>query len=281
MAFTRSRNRRRQDAAQQKEAVKSAVRVHGAGLLKALLLTALTVAAVWGGVELRRWALTSPRFLLKETSFTGLQRASPGELLKLSGLTVGQNLWSLDVEALERAMRTHPWVRSVELSRRFPSSVSVEVGEHVPVALAVLGDLYLLNDEGEPFKRLQPGDRLDLPLVTGVEREVYIADEAGVRSRLRRALAVVEAYGASGRERLSEVRVSPEGLVMVLADGMEVRLGEGETEAKLERLSRVRAELRARGLSAEVIHLDNRARPGWVAVKLSGSVSERNGNPTR
>ncbi|HYO69285.1 MAG TPA: cell division protein FtsQ, partial [Archangium sp.] len=48
-----------------------------------------------------------------------------------------------------------------------------------------------------------------------------------------------------------------------------------------QRLSRVREELRARGLSAEVIHLENRARPGWVAVKISSPVSERNGGPAQ
>ncbi len=280
MAFGKSKNRRRQDASERKEAVKGAVRTHGPGLLKAILLTALTLALVWGGIELRRWALSSPTFLLKETTFSGLQRATPGELLKLSGLTVGQNLWALDVGTLERAMSTHPWVRTVEVRRQFPSSVSVEVVEHVPAALATLGDLYLLDEEGEPFKRVQPGDTVDLPLVTGLDREGYLADEAGVRERFRQALAVAEAYAATQpgkRERLSEVRVTPEGMVLVVADGLEVRMGEGETDAKLQRLARVRDELRARGLSAQVIHLDNRARPGWVAVKLSSPVSERSG----
>ena len=280
MAFGKSKNRRRQDAAQTKEAVKGAVRSHGPGLLKSILLTALTCALVWGGIELRRWALSSPTFLLKETTFSGLQRAAPGELLKLSGLTVGQNLWSLDVETLERTMAAHPWVRTVEVSRRFPSSVSVEVVEHVPAALAVLGDLYLVDEDGEPFKRLQPGDKLDLPLVSGMDREDYLADEAKTRERFRQALEVARAYAATEpvkRERLSEVRMTAEGLVLVMADGMEARLGEGETDAKLQRLSRVREELRARGLTAGVIHLENRARPGWVAVKLSSPASERSG----
>jgi cell division protein FtsQ len=284
MAFGKSRNRRRQDTAQRNEAVKGAVRSHGPGLVKAILLAGLTAALVWGAVELRLWALTSPTFLLKQTTFSGVQRATPGELLKLCGLTSGQNLWSLDVEALERAMQAHPWVRSVEVTRRFPSSVTVEVAEHVPAALAVLGDLYLLDEQGEPFKRLTADDRLDLPLITGVERELYIADEAAVREQLRRALEVVEAYAATrpGKlERLSEVRLGTGGVVLVTADGMEVRLGEGETEERLKRLVRVRQELRSRGLSAAIIHLDNRARPGWVAVKLSSPVSERNGGPAQ
>ncbi|WNG19914.1 cell division protein FtsQ/DivIB [Cystobacter fuscus] len=280
MAFGKSKNRRHQDVAQKKAAMAGAVRTHGPGLLKAIVLTGLTCALVWGGIELRRWALTSPFFLLKETSFSGLHRAHPGELLKLSGLTVGQNLWRLDVEALERAMATHPWVRDVQVRRHFPASVSVDVTEHVPAALVVLNDLYLLNEEGKPFKRLQPEDGLDLPLVTGVDREAYLADEAKAHENLLEALAMVAAYTSARTEkseRLSEVRVTEDGLVLVLSDGTQVRMGEGATEEKLQRLARVREGLKGKGLSAEVIHLDNRARPGWVAVKISSPVSERNG----
>ncbi|MBZ4419472.1 cell division protein FtsQ/DivIB [Myxococcus sp. RHSTA-1-4] len=284
MAFGRTRNRRRQDTAQQKEAVKGAVRTHGPGVLKVLALTLATGLLVWGGVEARRWALTSPRFDLAAVSFSGLQRASRVELLRLAALTKGQNLWSLDTGTLERAMSQHPWVKTVEVTRRFPNRVSVEVTEHVPVAMAVLGDLYVLDEDGEPFKRVTPGDGLDLPLVTGLDREGYVTDPVVARERIRSALEVARAYTAlsPGKdERLSEVRVEAQGLALVTASGQEVRLGEGDSEVKLQRLDRVRRELGARGLAAEIIHLDNRARPGWVAVKLSSPVSERNGTSTR
>lgn len=284
MAFGRARNRRRQDAAQQKEAVKGAVRTHGPGVLKALALTLATGLLVWGGVALREWALTSPRFDLAAVSFNGLQRASRVELLRLAALTKGQNLWTLDTGALERAMLQHPWVRTVEVTRRFPNRVSVEVTEHVPVALAVLGELYVLDEEGEPFKRVTPGDGLDLPLVTGLDREGYVSDPVAARERLRKALEVASAYARVSPDKselLSEVRMEAQGVALVTATGQEVRLGEGDSEVKLQRLARVRKELGQRGLAAEIIHLDNRARPGWVAVKLSSPVSERNGASTR
>ncbi|RJS27524.1 cell division protein FtsQ [Corallococcus sp. H22C18031201] len=285
MAFGRTKNRRRQDTAQRTEVVKGAVRSHGPTVAKALGLAVATAALIWGSIELRSWALASPRFALESVTITGLQRASRSELLKLSGLTAGQNLWSLEPSALERAMLQHPWVQSVEVTRRFPRAVSVTVSEHAPAALAVLGDLYVLDEAGDPFKRVTPGDGLDLPLVTGVVREDYVADADKVRLRLREALEVARAYTRllPGRtERLSEVRLGDAGLALVTATGQEVRLGAGDTEVKLERLARVRRELSARGLAAEIIHLDNRARPGWVAVKLSsGSVSERSGGSTR
>jgi cell division protein FtsQ len=281
MAFGKSKNRRRVDTAQKKEAVKSVVRAHGPSTAKGLLAAAITAGLIWGGVELRAWALASPRFHLQEISLTGLSRASRAELLRLSGLTPGQNLFALDVPALEKAMLQHPWVRGVEVTRHFPTSVSVQVVEHTPEALVVLGDLYVLDEEGEPFKRVTPGDGLDLPLVTGVERDAYVKDPAEVRERLRAALAVARAYAAlkPGRhERLSEVRLEGASLALVTVAGQEVRLGEGAVEAKLSRLARVRRELSAKGLAADVIHLDNRARPGWVAVKLSSPASERSGS---
>jgi cell division protein FtsQ len=80
---------------------------------------------------------------------------------------------------------------------------------------------------------------------------------------------------------LSEVKVEATSVTLVAGSGQEVRMGEGEAEAKLQKLARIRRELRARGLAAAIIHLDNRARPGWVAVKLSSPVSERNGVSTQ
>lgn len=284
MAFGKSKNRRRVDTAQQKEAVKGAVRVHGPSVLKGLLAAVLTAGLVWGAIELRAWAIASPRFQLQEANFTGLNRASRAELVKLSGLAMGQNLFAMDVPALEKAMLQHPWVHSVEVTRHFPASVSVEVVEHTPEALVVLGDLYVLNGEGEPFKRVTPGDGLDLPLVTGVVRDDYVKDPAVVRERLKAALEVARSYSAlkiGVHERLSELRLDGASLALVTVGGQEVLMGEGNTEAKLSRLTRVRRELSAKGLAADVIHLDNRARPGWVAVKLSSPVSERNGRSTQ
>jgi cell division protein FtsQ len=46
MAFGKSKNRRRVDAAQQKEAVKGAVQTHGPAVAKGLLAAALTAGLI-------------------------------------------------------------------------------------------------------------------------------------------------------------------------------------------------------------------------------------------
>jgi cell division protein FtsQ len=284
MAFGKAKNRRRADAAQVAASRKAAF--SGAWkLLRAATLTVLLCAALFfGGRYGHQWAMTSPYFALKTLTITGAARAEQPDLQKLGGLFPGQNLWQLDVDAVRKSLAAHPWVKSVEVERHFPSTVSVKISEHHPVAMVALGELYLLDEDGEPFKRVVPADDLDLPLVTGVDREAYVANAEETSARLRQALAAAASYAASPvgqRLHLSEVRVAPEGVVLVTGEGQELRMGAGEVGPKLAQLEKVNAELLRRGLSAQVIHLDNRARPGWVAVQLSTPVSERRTGSTK
>ena len=70
------------------------------------------------------------------------------------------------------------------------------------------------------------------------------------------------------RPRLSEVQLGEAGFELVTADGVRVVLGRDDLDGQLRRLRRVRDELQQRGLLAAAIHLENRVRPGWVAVQV-------------
>jgi cell division protein FtsQ len=276
MGFGRGKNRRRVDAAQRAQALGHAFSRVGRLFARIAGAAALLSGAYFGARKLHAWATTSERFALDAVTFAGTHRASPAELARSAGLVKGVNLFELDLAAAKRAIEQHPWVREADVTRHLPSAVSVRVEEHEPAAVISLGDLYLVDREGKPFKRLQPADALDLPLLTGVSREAYVANPAEAAESFRRALAALGACaGMEKAERISEVHIGARSLTVITASGIEVRLGEGASAEKLARLSRVRAELARRGLSAEVIHLDNRVRPGWVAVKLSTSPSER------
>ena len=57
------------------------------------------------------------------------------------------------------------------------------------------------------------------------------------------------------------------------AEGTEIRLGHGAIPEKLARLEQVLAAVEAEGRTVEVLHLDNRRRPDWVAVRLARTES--------
>ncbi len=242
----------------------------------ALALPSLLAVAALGAGLLAAWRFGVEGDLLRvrEIRFEGLSRATAEELLELSPVRRGDHLLLLDTGAMEAALLRHPWIAAAEVRRTLPPALEVRVVERRAAALVDLGGLYLVDEHGEVFKRAAPGDGLDLPVVTGVSREDWVERRAEIEPRLQGALALNGRWAARGLERraaLSEIHLDADfGTTLWTADGVEIRLGQGELEEQLGRLERTLAALDADGARPEVLHLDNRRHPDWVAVRLAG-----------
>lgn len=275
---SRKKNRRRINTAEQKARLLTFARVAG----RVLGLTAagvVVVAAVAMGAQAGwTWAQNSPLFGLKGVKWKGLSHGSASVLEAHLGLKLGDNVVRLSPSALEKQLALEPWVASAKVTRDFPDRLRIDVVEQVALATLSLGDLYLVNADGLPFKRLQPGDHVSVPLVTGLSREDYQAHPADTLARVRLALEVIASFDRSPlakTESLSEVRLDSDGIAAVLGDGVEARLGDQGFAEKLERLLRVRKELKSRSLEARVLRLDNRVRPNWVTVQRTSAALEK------
>jgi cell division protein FtsQ len=222
-----------------------------------------------------RHAIDGDFLRIREVRFSGLARASAQELLELSPVQRGDHLVLCDPALVVAALRRHPWVQSVEVRRTLPPALEVRVVERRAAALVELGGLYLVDGTGEVFKRALPGDGLDLPVVTGIGREAWIDRRAEVEPLLHGALALLDRWAERGLHRrapVSELHIDADYGTTLWAgpEGLEVRLGQGALDEKLARLEQVLAAVEADGGKAEVLHLDNRRRPDWVAVRLAG-----------
>jgi cell division protein FtsQ len=240
------------------------------------LLTILALGAA--GWLAWRHAVQGDLLRIREVRFEGLSRATAQELLELSPVQRGDHLLLCDTSLVEVALRRHPWISSVEVRRTFPPALEVKVTERRAAALVDLGGLYLVDAEGEVFKRALPGDGLDLPVVTGVTRDDWVERRAEVEPLLHAALALLDRWAERGLDRrtpVSEIHISADygTTLWAGAEGLEIRLGHGALPEKLARLERVLAAVEAEGRRAEVLHLENRRRPDWVAVRLAGEVA--------
>jgi cell division protein FtsQ len=236
----------------------------------------VSALCIWGGSALWHWALETPFFALSEVRFEGNQRATEEELLRLAGLRKGENLLQLEAAQIQQAMLTHPWVKSAKVKKRYPREVEVQLHEYREVAVLALGDLYLLDEGGKPFKRVQPNEQVDLPLITGLDKEGFVDGPEESRLALRTALAALRAFRAE-LSGLSEVRMEGAEAILVLNSGQEVLLGESGFEKKIRTLKRVQEELARRELWAQTIRLNNRARAERVTVQMAGALPEREG----
>jgi cell division protein FtsQ len=249
-------------------------------LARAAMLVAPTagVLAALGVAGWLAWArlVEGDALRVREVRFLGTIRARPEELAELCPVKPGDHLALVDADLVALALARHPWVASVEVHRVLPPALEVRVTERRAVALVDLGGLYLVDDRGEVFKKAAPGDGLDLPVVTGISREDWLEHEGEMRSRLAGALALLDRWAEHRLDRrtpISQIHLDPDYGTTVWAgdEGVEIRLGQGELPDKLSRLERVLSAIRAEGRRAEVLHLDNRRRPDWVAVRFESS----------
>jgi cell division protein FtsQ len=234
------------------------------------LVVAASISVAWVA---RRHVLSSSRFTIATIDVSGCERREPSAIVTESGLAVGANIFSVDLEATRAKILADPWIAEASLARKLPGTILVGVKERRAAALVALGPTFLAASDGRPFKQAEAGDPVDLPMVTGVRPELLAEDPEGATRAIRRAIdlaAEVESSGLGARLPLQEVHVSDDGTfaVVVGRSAMQLVLGAPPFRRKLDQAVRVVAELDRRGAKAGVIMLDNDQRPDRVVVRM-------------
>jgi cell division protein FtsQ len=239
-------------------------------VLGVALVAGASVTVAWAA---RRHIMTSPRFAVTEVEVEGADHRSSEAIAAESGILVGTNVFALDLDGARAGILSDPWIAEVSLARRLPGTILVQVVERKAAALLAMGDTFLATGDGEPFKKLESGDPVELPLVTGLKTDSFTTDRDGAMRTVRRAVDLAAEYerGPLARKApLEEVHVEPDGaFTLVVGRGAtELVLGGPPFRRKLEQAARVVAELEKRGAKADTIMLDNDARPERVVVRM-------------
>lgn len=250
-------------------------RVLGIGLLLGKL--ALVLLLVGGAVLAGRAIFHSGYFAVRSVQVENLQRLDRDEVVELSDIRPGANIFDLDLEAIGRKIAENPWVASAEVERVFPGEVVIKVREREPKAVINLGYLYYVDDSGEIFKVLSAKDRLDYPVLTGIDRRFLLDHPEQAHQLLKQAmelLADIDARRIFSIGDVSELHIDRDDgfSVFTLSAGIPVRLGFGHFEAKLDRLERVYPQLQGRLAGLKYIDLNVADR---VIVKLDMGSSGR------
>lgn len=219
---------------------------HGAFKVgKVLLAVALVAGSAFLGRAGYQLVMTTPYLHLQEIEVRGASRADVREIERLAGPLVGQHILHVDTRAAAERVVKHPWISWVEVRRRLPHKVVINVLEREPAAILAAGELYYVDAGGRPFKKLGAGDDLDLPLITGFEdRASVLRTDATVGQRaVREALLVLDRVSTTGwpLASVSEVHLDLEdGYSLFLAGGgAEVVLGWRDFDARLRRLDQL------------------------------------------
>ncbi len=221
----------------------------------------------------RRYVTTSPRFAVAFIRVDGNERRSADAIVAESTITRGSNVFSVDLDSARAAILTDPWIADAVLSRRLPGTIFVRVTERRAAAMVALGDTLLATGDGEPFKRFELGDPVDLPVITGLTAEAVADDLEEARRTIRRGIDLAAEYDQGAlakRAPLEEVHIAPGGActLVVGRPAIQLVLGAPPFRRKLDEAVRVVAELDKRRAQAVAIMLDNDVRPERVVARL-------------
>ena len=273
-------NRRRRGPLRERLPDRAALRSAAGRALRASLPAVLTVAGVGGviggGVVGYRWLTGSPRFALASVEVRGAGEAPRARVERAVEPALGENVFRVSLEAIERRLRGEPWVADVEVRRRLPDGLIIDVEQRRPAALVDLGGLYLVDEDGRAFKRadLAAGEADGLLVVTGIHRDAYRRAPEQAAAQVREAIAAAGIYAeGAGRPPLGEVHTDlVRGLTLYTrAPVVGLRVGAAPSDAVLRsRLAAFDAAWAALAPGereqALTFHLDRDGWPLRVAV---------------
>jgi cell division protein FtsQ len=231
--------------------------------IKLGVVAGLAYAALVGSREVYEYATTSSRFELQSFVFEPTQHVSDAHLRELLAVEPGTNILAVDLNAMGAAVADDPWVAEATVVRHLPDTLEVHIREHEAAAVGLAGYFYLLDDEGTPFKRLERGERGQLPMITGIDRSLLLEDPDAAALRFGEGLAVLRTYESKRRPRLGEVHLDDDGSVTLYTEssGTQLRLGRSDVSRGLERYDALRVALGARADRLAVVHLDAPRNP--------------------
>jgi cell division septal protein FtsQ len=249
----------------------------GRALRRSIPAAAVVVAGVaitgglWAGY---RWVMTSPRFAITAITVTGNHHVDADQLRGALPLHVGDSVFA-DLTKVSRVAFASPWVASVEVHRILPHTIAIELHEHRAAAIVQLGELYLADGTGHPFKRADPeelGETGGLPVITGLDRAGFAANPDATATTVREAIAAFDGWKLAGRPPIGEVHVDPHGSLTLHTYDQAIAIQLGalgpELAARMHTFDAAWASLsEAERTRTRAIHLD--ARPDHVTVAFS------------
>jgi cell division septal protein FtsQ len=213
-----------------------------------------------------------PIFTVKEIIIEGdLSQTTKEQILFLTGISEGENLFSAHVKEAHDRLTSHPWIREASVRRRLPRAVWVFVREYVPAAVVVdNGQAFYTDWNGVVFKPVEPGEPRGLPVISGVEN---LKDSGESRQKLAEVLKYISMYRNSSFGQtwgISGFSVAGSGGCLITTEKgpIQIFLGGGAFEERLTMLENFQGAVSRRGGRIKYILADDLKR---ITVGYTGS----------
>jgi len=206
-------------------------------------------------------------FKVKSVELEGASRFSVPYILRAAGVTEGEPMLGLDLEAIRQRVEKVGWVKSVRVLRLMPDTLMIAVAERPRLAVwQVGGKSYVIDPTGQIIPEADPGLFVDLPLLVGDGANLSAAallPELATRPRLMSRLDAV-------------VRVDERRWDLRLKDGSLIQLPAQNEDAALIQLDQLDQKDRLLDLGFQRVDLRD---PEMIAVRPRDATAQDGAMP--
>jgi cell division protein FtsQ len=167
------------------------------------------------------------------------------EIIKASGINLGDNILSVNISTARKKIMANPWVAEAEVGRKIPSGITVKITEHSCLAVIDLGKEFLLNENGEIFKEKADTDPVAVPMIKGLTFSDLNANGAGKSPAFNAVFSVLklgqkpESVLPNGEVKLISVDREIGVTIHAFNEMKTIKLGYDNYKDKYERLKNV------------------------------------------
>jgi len=178
-----------------------------------VVLIAIAVAVAW----------FVPVFKVESIEINGAVRTDTEVAREVSGITAGDNLLRIDATAAAHAIAEMPWVASVTLNRKLPSTVDITLTEREAAVFIRRSDGdHIIDTEGQPIV-------IGTPPVGTIEVTGTRYDDPDVLPAVIDVITAIDDHDPKLREVIATIEAPDQfDILLRLTDGREVYWGSSE-----------------------------------------------------
>ncbi len=229
-----------------------------ARILSGIFGVVLTGYLAWyGGQRALDWLVyKNPAFAIQRIDLQTDGVILPERLRRWAGVSIGDNLYALDLGAVRRRLELNPRIKSVSLDRIAPHTLSIRVVEREPVARVLADRLtrdgklqpypFLIDAEGYVMLPLDPRDRSAppsqsdlLPVLSRINPNIVQPGHRIDAAQVQAALHLITAFDGSlmaGLVEIASIDVSAtDVLTLTTSEGSRVTFALDGLDQQLRR----------------------------------------------
>ncbi len=212
--------------------------------------------------------LYSSFFYIDTITVSGINKVTESEVLKLSGIKKGTNIFKLDNRLSARAIEVHPVVKSAQVTRHLPRQIKISIVEREMWAVMPYNDVFLILDpEGICIDRMIsfPTGNYCLITMDNQPEQVNLGQEVASEG-INMIRKVYEALSEEELKSISEFHYDSvkEEIIIYTLKGTEIKFG------NLDRMEE-KVELIGQAFPMEIdLEEDGTGKLEYIDIRFTG-----------